>query len=160
MIPSVVKIIQTGVNRVSGSKAGLGSVTLSPGDQVRATVQPVGLKRVAGQSIGLSTVTSKPVNPLRTSANPNGLNRVTVAIGSGLTGVSSFNGRIGAVVLLDADITSALGYTPANPANLTFAGLSDVKITNPKESDTPQYDATQSKWVNIPQTSITDGGNF
>ena len=86
--------------------------------------------------------------------------RYMLANGNGTAGVSSFNGRIGAVVLLDADITNALGYTPANPANLTFAGLSDVTITNPKESDTPQFDATQSKWVNIPQTSITDGGNF
>jgi hypothetical protein len=36
--------------------------------------------------------------------------------------VSSFNTRSGAVVLIGADVTTALGYTPANKAGDTFTG--------------------------------------
>lgn len=43
---------------------------------------------------------------------------VLSATGGTSSGVSSFNGRAGAVNLLSSDVTSALGYTPANSANV------------------------------------------
>ena len=44
--------------------------------------------------------------------------------GGGSAGVSSFNGRTGAVSLTGADVTTALAYTPANAANLAAVALS------------------------------------
>jgi hypothetical protein len=38
------------------------------------------------------------------------------------TGVSAFNGRVGAVVLAGSDVTGALGYTPMNKAGDTMTG--------------------------------------
>jgi hypothetical protein len=39
-----------------------------------------------------------------------------------VTGVSTWNGRSGAVTMLGTDVVSALGYTPANKAGETFTG--------------------------------------
>jgi hypothetical protein len=39
-----------------------------------------------------------------------------------VAGVASFNGRTGAVTLLGADVTTALGYTPVNKAGDTMTG--------------------------------------
>jgi microcystin-dependent protein len=41
---------------------------------------------------------------------------------SAVGGVTSFNGRSGAVTLLSSDVTSALGYTPANSSSLVPPG--------------------------------------
>lgn len=47
------------------------------------------------------------------------------ASGGGGGGVSSFNGRVGAVTLLSSDVTGALGYTPTNSAgNITGSAAS------------------------------------
>lgn len=45
------------------------------------------------------------------------------------SGVASFNGRTGAVVLLSGDVTGALGFTPANKAGDTFTGVVNVTYT-------------------------------
>lgn len=58
------------------------------------------------------------------------------------------------------DIETALGYIPANPANLTLSSLSDVEFTAIQSGHVPVYNSQQSKWVNLPQATITDGGNF
>lgn len=47
---------------------------------------------------------------------------VDSAVAGSVTGVSSFNGRTGAVSPLSADVTGALGFTPANKAGDTFTG--------------------------------------
>lgn len=62
-----------------------------------------------------------------------GLRGAPGAGGGGSAGVSSFNTRTGIVTLTGADVTGALGYTPANNASLAavafsgaYADLSDV----------------------------------
>lgn len=45
--------------------------------------------------------------------------------GSGSSGVSSFNTRTGAVTLTDTDVTDALGYTPADAADLPITIIAD-----------------------------------
>lgn len=47
---------------------------------------------------------------------------------SGGTGVQSFNSRSGVVSLLSADVTGALGFTPANSVNATITGSFDATI--------------------------------
>ena len=59
-----------------------------------------------------------------------------------------------------ADIQSALGYTPANPSAISMAGLSDVQFTGLSDGDIAVFNSNASKWQNVPQTKITDGGNF
>lgn len=43
----------------------------------------------------------------------NDIDALWTAIGGLVTGVSSFNGRTGTVILLDSDVTNALGFDPA-----------------------------------------------
>jgi len=45
------------------------------------------------------------------------------------SGVASFNGRTGTVVLTSGDVTTALGFTPANKAGDTFTGVVNVTYT-------------------------------
>lgn len=45
--------------------------------------------------------------------------------------VNSFNGRVGAVTLLQADVTNALGYTPYNPAAGSYLPMSGGSLTGP-----------------------------
>ena len=47
---------------------------------------------------------------------------VVAKIAAATAGVSSFNGRTGAVSLSSSDVTTALTYTPANKAGDTFSG--------------------------------------
>lgn len=56
-----------------------------------------------------------------------------------VTGVSSFNTRTGAITLTTADITSALGYTPANNATVTasYAPLTSPALTGNPTAPTP-----------------------
>lgn len=62
------------------------------------------------------------------------INNSTVGPLAAATGstVSSFNGRVGAVTLLQADITNALGYTPYNPTLGSYVerGAMNVLSTN------------------------------
>ena len=48
----------------------------------------------------------------------------TIWVTGGVAGVSSFNSRTGAISLLSSDVTTALGYTPANNASLASVAFS------------------------------------
>lgn len=41
-----------------------------------------------------------------------------------------------------------------------FANLTDVMLTSPASGDLVAYNQTNLKWVNVKQTTVTDGGNF
>lgn len=47
----------------------------------------------------------------------------TITSGTGVNGVSSFNSRTGVVNLTSADVTTALGYTPASGSTSLFTGV-------------------------------------
>lgn len=70
--------------------------------------------------------------------------------------VNLFNGRSGTVVLQGSDVETALGYSP--PRNLSQ--LSDVQLSSPTQGDLLSYNQSISKWANIKQSVVTDGGNF
>lgn len=73
--------------------------------------------------------------------------RMVLRTGDGVSGVSSFNTRTGAVTLSSGDILTALGYTPVNPNGTSF-----------------QYIAGDGSKVTFPtipaQINITDAGLF
>lgn len=53
------------------------------------------------------------------------------------TGVASFNGRFGSVLLTSGDIGTALGYTPVSPTGLTAATSSLAPLASPVFTGTP-----------------------
>ena len=65
--------------------------------------------------------------------------------------VTSFNTRTGAVTLSSGDVTTALGYTPSQVANLN--DITDVTLTSPSTNQVLKYNG--SAWVN---DSDTDTG--
>ena len=69
------------------------------------------------------TMSGPIVQPLSPSTGTELANRQYVddAV-AGLIGVTSFNARTGSVTLTFADVTTALGYTPANLAGAAFSG--------------------------------------
>jgi len=42
----------------------------------------------------------------------------------------------------------------------TFSDISSVAITSVGDKELLQYSASSSKWINVPQTDLVDGGNF
>jgi hypothetical protein len=65
--------------------------------------------------------------------------------------VTSFNTRTGAVTLSSGDVTTALGFTPSQVANLN--DITDVTLTSPSTNQVLKYNGTN--WVN---DSDTDTG--
>lgn len=70
--------------------------------------------------------------------------------------VSSVFGRTGAVVLLSADVVSALGFTPANKAGDTFSGLVDVTAGVKLGTFTSNADAPVVGYITVQDASGTN----
>ena len=66
------------------------------------------------------------------------------ATGGGSSGVTSFNTRTGAVSLLSADVTSALGYTPAYANGSNASGTWGINISGSAASATTATTATNA----------------
>lgn len=69
--------------------------------------------------------------------------------------VSSVFGRTGAVVLLSADVISALGFTPANKAGDTFSGIVDVTAGVKLGAFTSNADAPITGYVTVMDSTGT-----
>jgi hypothetical protein len=59
-------------------------------------------------------------------------------------GVTTFNTRVGNVVLLSTDIISALGYTPP----VTLNELNDVTIPSPSDGQLLRFNSATGQWEN------------
>lgn len=59
-------------------------------------------------------------------------------------GVTTFNTRVGNVVLLSTDIISALGYTPP----VTLNELNDVTIPSPLDGQLLRFNSATGQWEN------------
>lgn len=59
-------------------------------------------------------------------------------------GVTTFNTRVGNVVLLSTDIISALGYTPP----VTLNELNDVTIPSPSNGQLLRFNSATGQWEN------------
>ncbi len=115
-----------------------GAVTLTYGDVTTAlTYAPV--NRAGDTMSGLLILSGNPVSAMHAATKQ----YVDQAVSSIPVGVASFNSRTGAVTLTSGDVTTALGYTPANPANFvqkagdTMTGMlnlrtyTETKVTPP-----------------------------
>jgi hypothetical protein len=47
-----------------------------------------------------------------------------------------------------------------NNGSSNLSQLPDVQFANPSQGDLVSYSQPNSKWVNIKQSTVTDGGNF
>ncbi len=79
------------------------------------------------------------IQPVEKVVTSDGLNRLQQAleaqiVAAGAAGVTTFNSRSGFVSLLSADVTAALGYTPA-PATTGYLPVSivDLPLADPTE---------------------------
>lgn len=80
-----------------------------------------------------------PVQPVATPISSDALRRLQLAleamiVAAGASGVLLFNGRSGSVTLVDTDILSALGYTPAEelPGHIPIS-IVDLPEADPAE---------------------------
>ena len=64
--------------------------------------------------------------------------------------ISSFNGRTGAITLLDTDVTSALGFTPVSSLNSSLTGLTTL-------TGTTQTGSSEVGTLSLAQTWNTTG---
>lgn len=93
---------------------------------------------VRASSPNLLTFKTGSIIPLATSTTAG-----AIIVGANLT--ISANGVLSAI--------SSGGAT-------AFAELTDVLLTSPASGDLVAYNQTNLKWVNVKQTTVTDGGNF
>jgi len=79
---------------------------------------------VGGALLASPTFTGVPSAPTATPGTSTNQLATTAFVASAIagSGVTSFNGRTGAVTLTNSDITTALTYTPANIASPAFTG--------------------------------------
>jgi len=136
-----------GVAGVSSFNARTGAVTLTSGDVTGAlTYTPAALASPA--------FTGNPTAPTQAPADNSTKLATTAYVDNAVSGagVSSFNSRTGAVTLLSADVTTALGYTPTSVTGLTGTqsvanfkiGLSLNNVDNTSDANKPVSTATQT----------------
>lgn len=83
--------------------------------------------------------------------------RISASVSGGSVSASVGSGRVAASV--------AGGIGPQGPAGetggaATLSELTDVQITSLANGDLIQYSAATSKWRNVTDLSLVDGGNF
>jgi len=97
-----------------------GAVTLSSGDVTTAlTYTPANVVSPAFSGTPTSPTPVFGDNSTKVATTAFVQNAVTSAV----TGVTSFNNHTGAVTLADTDVTTALGYIPANVIGPSFTGV-------------------------------------
>lgn len=109
-----------GVGGVTSFNTRTGAVTLSSGDVTTAlTYTPANVVSPAFSGTPTSPTPVFGDNSTKVATTAFVQNAVTSAV----TGVVSFNTRTGAVTLAGTDVTTALGYTPANVIGPSFTGV-------------------------------------
>jgi hypothetical protein len=111
----------------------LGYTPGSGGGTVSNLVAGAGLAGGTITTAGTVSLGALPAGSLMGNAGTLAAVPGAIAVGAGVTlstggtlgnsGVLSFNSRVGALTLSSADVTGALGFTPANTASGSFAGL-------------------------------------
>ena len=81
---------------------------------------------------------------------------VQSAVGSGVAGVSSFNGRTGAVTLTGSDVITALTYTPSNIVSPAFTGTPTAPTAASSDNSTTIATTAFVKNNNL-FTSVSNG---
>ncbi len=116
---------------VSASVAGVASFNTRTGAVVLTSPDVTGALGYTPANTVSPTFSGAPTAPTPASGS-NSTQIATTAFvaaaiaasgGGGSSGVSSFNTRTGVVTLNGSDVTSALGYTPANTVSPSFSGV-------------------------------------
>ncbi|CAB5207158.1 hypothetical protein UFOVP184_37 [uncultured Caudovirales phage] len=66
----------------------------------------------------------------------------------------------GLVPVQDVNVKAGQIDVLAGAESYAFAGLLDVRVANITQGDLIAYSQPSSKWVNVKQSTVTDGGNF
>lgn len=152
-----VVVTETRVDVVTVTGSGTTDTIQVTGDK-QIEVLTVGVQGPQGPGSVLTPATTTTLGGIivgnNLSITANGV--LSATIGGLSQIVNLFNGRSGTVVLQGSDVETALGYSP--PRNLSQ--LSDVQLSSPTQGDLLSYNQSISKWANIKQSVVTDGGNF
>jgi hypothetical protein len=64
--------------------------------------------------------------------------------------------------VFEIPIGSGLSFTsePALAASVALSDLTSVNLSSVADKNILQFSSASSKWVNVPQTDLVDGGNF
>ena len=153
----MVGALQMGNNKITGVADGTASSDVATVNQIAnptitgGTIDgaPIGAANPKnGNFLALSAtsaaLTGTCTAPTVTPATDNSTKIATTAfVQSAITaiasGVTSFNTRSGAVTLLSADVTTALGYTPYNSGGATVITTSNISSYAPTVSGTGAY---------------------
>ena len=153
----MVGALQMGNNKITGVTDGTASSDVATVNQISnptitgGTIDgaPIGAANPKnGAFLGLSatsaafsgTSTAPTVTPSTDSSTKIATTAfVQSAITAVSSGVTTFNTRSGAVTLLSADVTTALGYTPYNASGATVITTSNISTYAPTVSGTGAY---------------------
>lgn len=100
----------------------LKSTVSSPFDTLAKIETALGLKAPLANPTFTGTVTIPTASPGDNTTKAASTAFVTAAVAGSVAGVASYNGRTGTVTATSGDITTALGYTPANVASPALTG--------------------------------------
>ena len=113
----------SGVAGVTSFNTRTGAVTLTSSDVTTAlTYTPVNPAAAALTGTPTAPTAASGTNTTQIATTAFVQTAVAAAGASGVSGVSSFNTRTGAVTLTSGDVTTALSYTPVNPASAALTG--------------------------------------
>jgi hypothetical protein len=150
-------ILQMGNNRITGVADGTAATDVATVNQISnptitgGTIDgaPIGAANPKnGAFLALSATTAAfsgtSTAPTVTPASDNSTKIATTAfvqsaISAISSGVTSFNTRSGAVTLISADVTTALGYTPYNAGGATVITTSNISTYAPTVNGTGAY---------------------
>jgi hypothetical protein len=64
--------------------------------------------------------------------------------------------------VFEIPIGSGLSFTsePSLSASVALSDLTSVNLSSVADKNILQFSSASSKWVNVPQTDLVDGGNF
>lgn len=119
------------------------------------------------------TAGSKPLLSIATTSDATKVDTSTqVNSGLGLTGGGDLTtSRTLAVDFATSGTVSSTKAVRADDARLsdartplahthTVSNISDIAVTSVSDKHVLQYSSSSSKWINVPQTDLVDGGNF
>lgn len=86
--------------------------------------------------------------------------RISASVSGGSVTASVGSGRVAASVTGGIGPQGPAGDTGDTGGASTLSELTDVQITSLANGDLIQYSAATSKWRNVTDLSLVDGGNF
>jgi hypothetical protein len=86
--------------------------------------------------------------------------KISATVSGDSVTASVASGRVAAAVTGGIGPQGPSGDTGETGGAATLSELTDVQLTSPANGDLIQYSAATSKWRNVTDLSLVDGGNF